>query len=55
MCSICGEIRFDNTTGTLASVEVIVKTLIPRGSDAAGAHLQGAVAWGPIKRLMEKG
>lgn len=46
MCGICGEIRFDNTPASLAAVEAMVNTLIPRGPDAAGAHLQGAVALG---------
>jgi asparagine synthase (glutamine-hydrolysing) len=46
MCGICGEIRFDNTPASTASVEAMANEMIPRGPDAVGTHLQGNVALG---------
>lgn len=46
MCGICGEIRFDGSPASLATVEKMTKRMIPRGPDATGTLMQGSVCFG---------
>jgi asparagine synthase (glutamine-hydrolysing) len=46
MCGICGEIRFDNTTPDLGSLQRMVDNLAPRGPDGSGLFLMNRAAFG---------
>ncbi|THB75770.1 MAG: N-acetylglutaminylglutamine amidotransferase [Desulfobulbaceae bacterium] len=46
MCGICGEIRFDDSPASLATVEEMTKKMAQRGPDAMGTLMQGRVCLG---------
>lgn len=46
MCGIAGELRFDQTSASLAAVERITHHMTPRGPDACGFFSRGALAFG---------
>jgi len=46
MCGICGEIRFDGATPSVASVERMNRVLFPRGPDGSGIHQSRHLAVG---------
>jgi asparagine synthase (glutamine-hydrolysing) len=46
MCGICGELQFDGTLASGASVSAMTEKMAPRGPDASGLWSQGRVAFG---------
>lgn len=46
MCGICGEIRFDGIAVNVSAVRRMMQRMVPRGPDAEGLYLQGAVSFG---------
>jgi asparagine synthase (glutamine-hydrolysing) len=46
MCGICGEMRFDDSQASAATVEAMCERLRPRGPDAGGLFLQNQIALG---------
>ncbi len=46
MCGICGEVRFDGASPSVAAVSVMADVLAPRGPDSAGVMVRGNVGLG---------
>lgn len=46
MCGICGEVTFDGSSVSLAAIDRMMKVMVPRGPDAAGAYLVDNMALG---------
>ncbi len=46
MCGICGELRFDGASPSLASIEAMTHEMAPRGPDASGLFAQRGLALG---------
>ena len=46
MCGICGEIRFDNSTPSVQTIEKMNRVLFPRGPDGSGIFQTGRLAVG---------
>ncbi len=46
MCGICGEVRFDGVSPSVAAVSIMADVLAPRGPDSAGVMVRGNVGLG---------
>jgi asparagine synthase (glutamine-hydrolysing) len=46
MCGICGEIRYDASSPSLNSIELMNREMVPRGPDGGGAFLMNRLAAG---------
>ncbi len=46
MCGICGEVRFDGGSPSVAAVSIMADVLAPRGPDASGVVVRGNVGLG---------
>ncbi|MCF8467025.1 MAG: N-acetylglutaminylglutamine amidotransferase [Sneathiella sp.] len=46
MCGICGEVTFDGSHVSLTAIDRMMKVMMPRGPDAAGAYLRDQVVLG---------
>ncbi|MBO3761425.1 N-acetylglutaminylglutamine amidotransferase [Ciceribacter sp. L1K22] len=46
MCGICGEVRFDGGSPSVASITTMAQVLAPRGPDAAGIIVRGNIGLG---------
>ncbi|MFN3636687.1 MAG: N-acetylglutaminylglutamine amidotransferase, partial [Rhizobium rhizophilum] len=46
MCGICGEVRFDGASPSVAAVSIMADVLAPRGPDSAGVMVRGNVGLG---------
>jgi len=46
MCGICGELRYDTSSPSLSSIDIMNREMVPRGPDGGGAFPVNSLATG---------